>query len=87
VFAALWNQEGDVDAIIEARGLKQMSDSSELEALVAEVIANNPKQVDQFRAGRDRVLGFFVGQIMKATQGKANPKQVNELLREKLKPK
>ena len=86
VFEALWNQEGDVDAIIDARELKQMSDSGALETLVAEVIAANPKQVEQFRAGRDRVLGFFVGQIMKATEGKANPKQVNELLREKLKP-
>lgn len=85
VFEALWNGEGEVDAIIEARGLEQVSDSGELEALVTDVIANNPKQVEQFRAGRERVLGFFVGQIMKATQGKANPKQVDALLREKLK--
>jgi aspartyl-tRNA(Asn)/glutamyl-tRNA(Gln) amidotransferase subunit B len=84
VFEALWNREGDVDEIIEARGLEQLSDSGELEALVADVIAKNPTQVEQFRAGRERVLGFFVGQIMKATQGKANPKQVNELLRKKL---
>lgn len=86
VFEGLWNQEGEVDEIVKARGLEQLSDRAALEALVAEVIASNPQQVEQFRAGRHRVLGFFVGQIMKATQGKANPKQVNELLREKLKP-
>jgi len=81
VFDALWRSEGDVDAIIEARGLRQVSDSGELAAIVQRVVADNPEQVAQFRAGKDKVLGFFVGQVMKATQGKANPKQVNDLLR------
>ena len=84
VFDAMWQGEGDADAIIESKGLKQITDSGEIEALVDEVIANNPQQVEQFKAGKDKVLGFFVGQIMKATQGKANPGQVNELLRKKL---
>jgi aspartyl-tRNA(Asn)/glutamyl-tRNA(Gln) amidotransferase subunit B len=94
VFEALWSEArgsgasagaNPVDAIIEAQGLRQMSDSGELEAIVAGIVADNPGQVEQFRAGKDKVLGFFVGQVMKATQGKANPKQVNELLRELLK--
>ena len=85
VFEAMWAGEGDADTIIAERGLKQITDTSALEAMVDEVIANNPKQVEQFRAGKEKVLGFFVGQIMKATQGKANPAQVNELLRKKLK--
>jgi len=84
LFEGLWAREGDVDAIIEARGLKQVSDTGELKAIVDQVVADNPEQAAQFRAGKDKVLGFFVGQVMKATQGKANPKQVNELLRERL---
>ncbi len=84
VFDAMWQGEGDADAIIESRGLKQITDTGAIEALVDEVIANNPAQVEQFKAGKDKVLGFFVGQIMKETQGKANPGQVNELLRKKL---
>ncbi len=85
VFEAMWQGEGDADAIIESKGLKQITDSGEIEALVDEVIANNPQQVEQFKAGKDKMLGFFVGQIMKATQGKANPAQVNQLLVKKLK--
>ena len=85
VFDAMWQGEGDADAIIESKGLKQITDSGEIEALVDEVIANNPQQVEQFKAGKDKMLGFFVGQIMKATQGKANPAQVNQLLIKKLK--
>jgi len=85
VFDAMWQGEGDTDAIIESKGLKQITDSGEIEALVDEVIANNPQQVEQFKAGKDKMLGFFVGQIMKATQGKANPAQVNQLLIKKLK--
>jgi len=81
VFEALWAGEGEVDAIIEARGLRQVSDSGALEALVRQVVADNPEQVAQFRAGKEKVFGFFVGQLMKATQGKANPKQLNDLLR------
>jgi aspartyl-tRNA(Asn)/glutamyl-tRNA(Gln) amidotransferase subunit B len=85
VFASLWNEEGETaDAIIENRGLKQMSDSGELEALVNEVIEANPDQVEQYRAGKTKVMGFFVGQIMKNTGGKANPGQINQLLKGKL---
>jgi len=84
LFEALWAGEGEVDAIIEARGLKQVSDTGELKAIVERVVADNPDQVEQFRAGKEKVLGFFVGQVMKHTQGKANPKQVNELLRDAL---
>ncbi len=75
-----------IDALIDERGLKQVSDSSELQGLVDQVLADNPDQVAQFRAGKEKVLGFFVGQIMKSTQGKANPGQLNGLLREALKP-
>lgn len=85
VFAALWAKEGDsADAIIASKGLKQMSDSGELEKLVDEIIAANQDQVEQYRAGKTKVLGFFVGQIMKNTGGKANPGQVNQLLKAKL---
>ena len=85
VFEAMWQGEGDADAIIEARGLKQITDSGAIEALIDAVIEANPEQVEQFRAGKEKVLGFFVGQIMKQSQGKANPGQVNAMLREKLK--
>lgn len=84
VFEALWNGEGAVDDIIEQKGLKQMSDSSALEKAIDDIIANNPTQLEQYRAGKDKLFGFFVGQVMKATQGKANPAQVNELLKQKL---
>ena len=84
VFEALWSGEGSVDSIIEKRGLTQISDSASIDRLVAEVIAANPTQVEQFRAGKQQVLGFLVGQIMKASRGKANPQQVNEALRKQL---
>jgi len=84
VFEAMWHGEGDADAIIAARGLKQISDDSAIEPIVDEVLAGNPAQVEQYRGGQDKLLGFFVGQVMKATGGKANPKQVNDLLRRKL---
>ena len=88
VFEALWQGEGDVDDIIEARGLKQVSDSGELEKMVDEVISANPKQVDNYRqAGeekRPKMLGFFVGQCMKLSKGQANPQQLNALLINKL---
>ena len=84
VFERVWDSGAGVDEIIEAEGLRQVSDTGELSALVAQVVADNPDQVAQFRAGKQKVLGFFVGQIMKATQGKANPRQINELLREAL---
>ena len=84
VFKALWNQEGSVDQIIDSKGLKQITDTGEIEKIIEEVISNNSAQVDQYRSGNEKILGFFVGQIMKATNGKANPKQVNDILREKL---
>jgi len=85
VFDALWNGEGDeVDAVIAAKGLQQMSDSGELSAIVDAVLAANPKSVDEFRAGKEKAFNALVGQAMKATQGKGNPTQVNELLRKKL---
>jgi len=86
VFEAMWQGEGSADEIITARGLKQITDSGAIETLIDEVIAANPEQVAQFRAGKEKVLGFFVGQIMRQSQGKANPGQVNAMLREKLKP-
>ena len=85
VFEAMWNGEGDADAVIEAKGLKQITDSSAIEPLIDEIIANNPGQLEQYRSGKDKLFGFFVGQVMKATQGKANPQQVNDLLKQKLK--
>lgn len=84
VFEGMWNGEGDADAIIEAKGLKQMTDTGAIETLVDEVIAANPKQVEQYRGGKDKLLGYFVGQVMKATRGKANPQQLNEILKRKL---
>ena len=85
VFEAMWQGEGRADDIIEARGLRQITDSGAIEALIDAVIAANPEQVEQFRAGKEKVLGFFVGQVMQQSRGKANPGQVNALLREKLK--
>jgi aspartyl-tRNA(Asn)/glutamyl-tRNA(Gln) amidotransferase subunit B len=84
VFKAMWDGEGSADEIIEAQGLKQMSDTGAIEAIVDEIIANNAPQVAQFKSGNEKILGFFVGQAMKATQGKANPKLLNEMLRKKL---
>ncbi len=85
VFEAIWQGEGSADHIIEAKGLKQITDTGAIESLIDQVITDNPDQVEQFRAGKEKVLGFFVGQIMKQSQGKANPGQVNQMLREKLK--
>jgi aspartyl-tRNA(Asn)/glutamyl-tRNA(Gln) amidotransferase subunit B len=84
VFEGLWEGAGEVDAIIEARGLKQMSDSGELEKIVDDVLAANQKSVEEFRAGKDKAFNALVGQVMKASRGKANPAQVNELLKTKL---
>jgi aspartyl-tRNA(Asn)/glutamyl-tRNA(Gln) amidotransferase subunit B len=84
VFEALWNGEGDADTIIAKRGLQQITDSSAIESIIDEVIHVNPQQVEQYRAGKDKLLGFFVGQVMKASRGKANPQQVNDLLLKKL---
>ena len=85
VFEWVWQGEGDPDEVIEKHGLKQITDTGAIEAIIDEVIANNPDQVEQFKAGKEKVLGFFVGQVMKQSQGKANPGQVNQLLRDKLK--
>lgn len=87
VFEAMLAGEGDADSIIESKGLKQVTDTGAIEKMVDEVIANNPSQVQQFKEGKEQVIGFFVGQIMKASQGKANPAQVNQLLKEKLSSK
>ena len=84
VFEALWKGEGSADDVIEQQGLKQISDASAIEGIIKEVLENNPKQIEQYRGGQEKLFGFFVGQVMKATQGKANPKQVNELLRKLL---
>ena len=84
VFDALWTEGGEVDAIIEAKGLKQMNDSGALEAIIDEVLAAHPKNVEEFRAGNSKALNGLVGPIMKASKGKANPAQVNELLLKKL---
>jgi len=84
VFEAIWNGEGDADAIIAARGLKQITDTGAIETVIEDILATNPAQVEQYRGGKDKVFGFFVGQVMKTTKGKANPQQVNALLKEKL---
>ena len=84
VFEAMIADPSDVDAIIEAKGLKQVTDSGEIEKLVLEVIENNPAQVQQYKDGKEQVIGFLVGQCMQLSKGKANPAQVNELLREKM---
>ncbi|MCP5414708.1 MAG: Asp-tRNA(Asn)/Glu-tRNA(Gln) amidotransferase subunit GatB [Chromatiaceae bacterium] len=88
VFAAMWAGEGGADEVIEAKGLKQITDTGAIEALVDAVLAANPEQVENYRSAepdkQPKMLGFFVGQIMKQSQGKANPQQVNALLREKL---
>ena len=86
VFDATWAGEGDPDAIIEKRGLKQISDSGELERACDEVIAKNAKQVEDYRAGREKAFNSLIGQVMKLTKGKANPQQVSEILRRKLAP-
>ena len=84
VFAAMWAGEGDADAIIAAKGLKQISDSGEIEKIIDEVLAANAKSVEEFRAGKDKAFNALVGQAMKASRGKANPTQVNEILKRKL---
>ncbi len=84
VFDKMWQGEGSADAIIEKEGLRQVTDSGAIESMIDEVIAASPEQVEQYRAGKEKVFGFFVGQVMKASRGKANPGQVNELLRKKL---
>lgn len=84
IFEALWNQEGDVDHIIEKRGLKQVTDSGAIEALVDKIIAANPQQLADYRSGKDKLFGYFVGQAMKESGGKMNPQQLNDMLKKKL---
>jgi aspartyl-tRNA(Asn)/glutamyl-tRNA(Gln) amidotransferase subunit B len=84
VFEAMWSDGGEADAIIAARGLTQITDVSAIEQAIDAVIAANPKQLADFRGGKDKLFGFFVGQVMKATQGKANPAQLNDLLKARL---
>jgi aspartyl-tRNA(Asn)/glutamyl-tRNA(Gln) amidotransferase subunit B len=84
VFEAMWTECRGADAIIEAKGLKQITDTSAIERAIDEVMAKNPQQLADYRGGKDKLFGFFVGQVMKATQGKANPAQLNELLKRKL---
>jgi len=80
----MWDGEGDADTVIDAKGLQQITDSTALGAVVDEVIAANPGQVAEYKAGKDKLIGFFVGQVMQATKGQANPAQVNQILKEKL---
>jgi aspartyl-tRNA(Asn)/glutamyl-tRNA(Gln) amidotransferase subunit B len=84
VFEAMWNGEGEVDVIIEAKGLKQVSDSGAIEAIIDEVLAANAAMVEEFKAGKEKAFNALVGQAMKASKGKANPAQVNEMLKKKL---
>ncbi|HEY1889342.1 MAG TPA: Asp-tRNA(Asn)/Glu-tRNA(Gln) amidotransferase subunit GatB [Steroidobacteraceae bacterium] len=84
VFEAMWAGGDSADVIIESKGLKQITDTGAIERAIEEVMAKNPGQLADYRAGKDKLFGFFVGQVMKATQGKANPAQLNELLKKKL---
>jgi aspartyl-tRNA(Asn)/glutamyl-tRNA(Gln) amidotransferase subunit B len=84
VFDAMWAGEGDADSVIEKRGLKQISDTGELEKIVDGVLAANPKSVEEYRAGKEKAFNALVGQAMKATRGKGNPAQINEILKKKL---
>ena len=84
VFTKMWSTGKEVDTIIEEEGLKQVTDDKEIESLIDEVIQNNPEQLKQYQSGKDRLFGFFVGQVMKVSKGKANPQQVNDILKVKL---
>jgi aspartyl-tRNA(Asn)/glutamyl-tRNA(Gln) amidotransferase subunit B len=84
VFAAMWEGAVDADAVIAARGLKQISDAGELEKMVDEVLAANARSVAEYQAGKEKAINALVGQVMKASKGKANPGQVNELMKRKL---
>jgi len=84
VFETLWSSGGDVESIIDERGLRQITDTASIEAIVDDVLGANSSQVEQYRSGKTQVIGFLVGQVMKASKGKANPQQVNAILRAKL---
>src|SRR5699024_7765273 len=85
VFALMVDSDKSADEIIDAEGLKQVTDTSAIEGWVDDVIAKNPKQVEQFKSGQTKILGFFVGQVMKLSQGKADPAMINQLIADKLK--
>jgi aspartyl-tRNA(Asn)/glutamyl-tRNA(Gln) amidotransferase subunit B len=84
VFESLWAKEGTTDEIIAQKGLTQITDEAAIEKIIDNVLASNEEQVVQYKAGKDKVFGFLIGQIMKETKGKANPQQVNDLLKKKL---
>ena len=84
IFEKMWISGKEVDEIIKDEGLEQVTDDKQIEAMIDEVIKSNPEQLEQYRSGKDRLFGFFVGQVMQASQGKANPKQVNDILKSKL---
>jgi aspartyl-tRNA(Asn)/glutamyl-tRNA(Gln) amidotransferase subunit B len=84
VFEAMWTSGQSADAIIAAKGLQQITDVGAIERAIEEVMARNPDQLAEYRAGKDKLFGFFVGQVMKATQGKANPAQLNAVLKKRL---
>jgi aspartyl-tRNA(Asn)/glutamyl-tRNA(Gln) amidotransferase subunit B len=84
VFEAMWAGQGTADEIIKSKGLRQITDSSAIDEIVDAVIAANPGQAEEYRAGKDKLLGFFVGQVMKETRGQANPGQVNEAIKRQL---
>jgi aspartyl-tRNA(Asn)/glutamyl-tRNA(Gln) amidotransferase subunit B len=84
IFEALWNGESDVDVIIDKQGLKQVTDTGAIETLIDKLITDNPDNVAEYRAGKEKLFGFFVGQAMKASGGKMNPQQLNDLLKKKL---
>jgi aspartyl-tRNA(Asn)/glutamyl-tRNA(Gln) amidotransferase subunit B len=84
VFAEMFDSGKDAAAIVEEKGLKQITDTSEIEALIDQLIADNPEQAEQYRGGNTKVAGWFTGQAMKATQGQANPQMVNQILKDKL---
>jgi len=85
VLDAMMQGEGDADTVIEARGLKQVTDTGSIDAIILQVMAANPEHVEGFRSGKDKLFGFFVGQVMKASKGQASPGLVNERLKELLK--
>jgi len=85
VFSAMWTGEGGADSIIEQHGLRQITDDKAIEGIIEQVLLANSVQLAQYRSGKEKLFGFFVGQVMKACQGKANPEQVNKLLQAKLK--
>jgi len=85
IFEEMWNSKKSPDEIIEEKGLKQVTDSSEIKKVINQVLDQNQSQLEQYKSGKEKLFGFFVGQVMKASRGKANPEQVNKLLEERLK--